>query len=121
MSFQILKISIVILGIFFYSSLYAMEKSSPTGKDLLESCQSFISSASTEMQQMLCTWYVLPCDCEQKDKNIPRVCLPKSVNEKDLAVLIVNELTLDKFLQQKTAAFAANTILQNYYPCNVEE
>ncbi len=108
------------LGVYFNSNLFALEKESPTGKDLLKSCQSLLSSQATEMQHMLCTWYILPCDCEQKDESIPRVCLPSKVDETELAKIIVNDLNLNQDLQRKSSQFAANTILQRYYPCKKE-
>lgn len=113
-------LSIVLNILLFNSVLFADDKQTPTGEDLLKSCQSLLSSETTQMQQMLCTWYILPCDCEQKDKTIPKVCLPDKVDEEELARIIVKELEHKQQLQRSSALFAANSILQKYYPCKPE-
>ncbi len=90
----------------------------PTGNDLLKACQAVLTAENDEIDAMLCHWYTTPCDCDHLGTNIPRVCLPSGVDEIHLAKLIVDQLNNNQALKTENATYAANTILEKYYPCD---
>lgn len=87
------------------------------GSDLLRSCESVQTNSATEIESMLCIWYITPCDCGNYDEDVPRVCLPSGVAEQRLASIIIRDLQNDQGLQSASAKFAANTVLARYFPC----
>ena len=113
-----MRIMILLMLQFGITGAYAQ---SPSGQDLLTACTSALENGFNNEHGMVCSWYVMPCDCEstkaEPETVIPRVCLPHILTETDLAELVLKELRMRTDLLDKSAELAANTILSSYYPC----
>ena len=94
---------------------------SPSGQDLLTACESALENGFNSKHGMVCSWYVMPCNCESAKAEsktvIPRVCLPHNLTEIELAELVLEQIRARVDLLDKSAELAANTILSSYYPC----
>lgn len=98
--------------------LLAADKS-PSGADLLAACQHSMDQGFSNVQGMLCSWYVTPCDCNyEKKRQLPRVCLPGSPDIDLLAQQVISGLNARPELLNMEADIAASTILTRYYPCS---
>ena len=114
---MIVKQLILLLSIVTFS-LTVSANDEPTGQSLLDSCKAYDINQADDLQSMMCLWYVMPCDCEKKDQQIPKVCLPDKVDESSLIKLVIKGLSSQKRLLTESAELAANTILSQHYPCS---
>ena len=90
----------------------------PGGADLLAACERSLANGFQGIAGQMCTWYVTPCDCTyNRDKQIPRVCLPATVSVEALAQEVISGLREQAALQGEEAAVAATFILSRTYPC----
>lgn len=107
--------------IFFLLLLSSELCAAPTGRQLLEACQRVIAGKSERIDDMVCEWYVRPCDCEfgQTGDALPRVCLTDDVSSETLAKKVIEGLESERELSGKSANHAAAVILSRTYPCNV--
>ena len=94
-----------------------IQAQSISGKDLADACEQALLTGFYGNGGMMCHWYVTPCDCSYGKEDLPRVCLPPSIKEEDLAQKVIAGLQSDPYLLKKDAAMAANTILSALYPC----
>lgn len=116
-SIQLNLTGILILFIITLPSLAA--DNSPNGADLLAACQHSMDQGFSDIQGMLCSWYVTPCDCDyEKNNQLPRVCLPGIPDIDFLAQQVISGLIASPELLDKKADFAASTILSRHYPCS---
>ena len=90
----------------------------PNGAELLNACRNSLENGFSDLDGMMCTWYVTPCDCDLAIYNhLPRVCLPQTPDINALAREVIEGLLAQPELQQKDAAQAAAMILVTHYPC----
>lgn len=90
----------------------------PSGAQLLAACESALKTNFRGIHSKLCIWYVTPCDCNfGETATWPRVCLPKSVANRTLALEVTAVLQAIPDLQDKGATEAAASILSVIYPC----
>lgn len=108
-------------SLFFGLALLSMSTflfATPNGKDLLAACEHSLSNGFSGAEGMMCTWYVMPCDCfHSADSELPRVCLSPSPDVAALAREVADGLAETPDLLNKTADVAAGTILIKSYPC----
>lgn len=88
------------------------------GAELKQICEQALANNFQGRQAVTCHWYVTPCDCQYTDATGPRVCLPEDYNDSELASLVVQGLKERPEFLSQTAAFAANSILAEHYPCS---
>ena len=93
----------------------------PSGGDLLRACELALAGGFSGIEGRMCTWYVMPCDCDPAtNPEIPRVCLPAAVTTELLARKVVTGLAAQPELQLQDADMAAALILSRIYPCTDE-
>ena len=108
----------VILPAISISLFSAPALAAPSGADLLEACEHSLAHGFQGIAGQMCTWYVPPCDCTyNREKQIPRVCLPATVSVEALAQEVISGLREQAALQGEEAAVAATFILSRTYPC----
>jgi len=107
------------LGFLLLFSLNIQVMASPTGADVLTTCEESLASGFQGITGMMCVWYVTPCDCHiGKDPAIPRVCLPDGMETETLAREVIEGLKSRPELQSETAELASNSVLTIKYPCD---
>lgn len=107
------SLCIAILAAIAMSPVYA----APTGADLLAACTQAEATSYQSLEGQMCSWYVMPCDCDNNPALTP-VCAPDSVQTHTLAAMIISALAADPGLHELDAAIAANRVLAQEYPCN---
>lgn len=99
----------------------AMAEPSPTGDDVYRACQAYLNKSERHtVSNMLCYWYVTPCDCKTQADEIPGVCLSHDDDESTLIELVLHGLEQNPTLLRENAQLAVNTILSQHYPCDEE-
>ncbi len=107
------------VGLFLLLSINIQAIASPTGADVLATCEESLANGFQGITGMMCVWYVTPCDCDYgKDPAIPRVCFPDSMETEALAREVIEGLKSRPELQSKTAELASNSVLATKYPCD---
>jgi hypothetical protein len=107
------------VGLFLLLSINIQAIASPTGADVLTTCEESLASGFQGITGMMCVWYVTPCDCHiGKDPSIPRVCLPDGMETEVLAREVIEGLKSRPELQSETAELASNSVLTIKYPCD---
>ncbi len=107
-----------LLFLFMYLLLSAPVLAEPAGADLLKACEQAVKNDFEGAKGKLCLWYVTPCDCPLgKNPTLPRVCLPESVSDWQLALEVVAGFAAQPRLQEESATAAVALILSKSYPC----
>ena len=119
MKFRLKGLGITLLVIFTLTVPMLAVHATPDGAELLAACKHSLEEGFSDIEGMMCTWYVTPCDCDyDKNNDIPRVCLPASTDIDALAREVITGLIAQPELQELNADIAANTILIRNYPCD---
>ena len=89
--------------------------------ELTRTCQTALDRSYQGLEAAMCDWWVRPCGvCGAS--NAPREwCIPETIKNADLAVLVVNELKTETGLEGETAEVAVNRILRAHYPCAAQD
>ena len=97
-------------------------QSSPTGEDVYRACLNYQQKSNQNtVGDMLCYWYVTPCDCAYLPKELPRVCIPADVDESDLIRRFIEGYEANTSIAEQDAQMAVNIILSDYFPCDNHE
>ncbi|MGK0297159.1 MAG: hypothetical protein ACI9XC_000760 [Gammaproteobacteria bacterium] len=104
----------IFICLLFLGSNYAT--ATPTGKDLLFACSKSIESGFNSIEGQMCTWYVIPCDCNA-NIDVPQACLPENIEITSLANIVIEGINQTPELENEYAALSAAIILSKNYPC----
>ena len=117
----IMKGLIITLNLVLAVAAYAespIGAQAPSAAELKRACENYLRDKGyNTVSDMLCLWYVMPCACESTKEHLPRVCLPYNLGEEDAIATVLSGLEQKPELLEQEAAFAANSILSQHYPC----
>ena len=108
-----------VLGIILiFLLLYRQVVAEPGGQQLLEACENTANKRASDIETMMCDWYITPCNCDtSQSDSIPRVCLPDNVSSDELRLIVVKALKSEPEMTRLGASKAAATILSRNFPC----
>ena len=89
----------------------------PSSEELVKICEKALRSGYRGRQAQMCTWYVVPCDCDAPTAEIPRVCIPNDVPSKKIAEQATQLLQALPEYRHDDGRIAATKVLSVVYPC----
>ena len=104
--------------IMYLSLMTLPAAATPSATRLIYACEHALEYGFNDINGMLCTWYVTPCDCNQANKpEIPRVCLPPDIPVEFLAREVIDGIKTQEVPVTVDADYAAAKVLAKHYPC----
>ena len=107
----------ILAGLALSLALVAAE-ASPTGGELLKTCEAAVAADYKTQDASMCDWYVAPCGvCGKDGPPKPDWCLPPALKDTALARFVADELRKTPALLDQPAPAAVKAILGARFPC----
>lgn len=105
------------LAVVILSCAMPVIAASPSSEELVKICEQALLNGYRGRQAQMCTWYVIPCDCDAPNEDTPRVCIPDNVPSRKIAEQAMQLLKALPEYKNADGRVAASQVLSVVYPC----